>query len=57
MLQVTLYKNPDPYPYYSDNLTSYKTVSATPLHNNLRSGYVDLDLGFSDMFSFNYISF
>lgn len=57
MLQVTLYKNPDPYPYYSDNLTTYKTVSATPLHNNLRSGYVDLTLSFSDMFSFNYISF
>ena len=57
MNTLKLYKNPKPYPFYSAALTEYKTITVTPVHQNLRSGYVDLQLSLDDLFSFNYLSY
>lgn len=57
MNTLTLYKNSKPYPYYSNSLTTVKTIDVTPFNQNLRSGYVDLQLVGDEMFSFNYISY
>lgn len=56
MNTITLYKNPHPYPYYG-GITLYKTVVATPRHQNIRSGYIDMSLTTDEVFSFNYLSF
>ncbi len=55
MVTVTLYRNAYPYPYFSDSLEVYKTVQATPRHQNLKSGYVDLQLTMGNILNFNYI--
>lgn len=57
MVEVRLYKNPDPYPYYSNNLSLYKTISATPRNVDLRTGFIDVQLNPDNMFAFNYLSF
>lgn len=55
---VRLYKNPDPYPYFSNNLTLYKTINnVKPINKNVRSGYIDCQLTFDDILSFNYLAF
>jgi hypothetical protein len=56
MNTVKLYKNPYPYPYYG-NISNYKTVSATPRNQDLRSGYIDMQLTMDEIFAFNYLSF
>lgn len=57
MVEVKLYRNPNPYPYYSNSLTTVKTVTAKPINTDLRSGYVDMQISHAEMFTFNYISF
>lgn len=58
MNTLTLYKNSKPYPYYSENaLTVFKTLTVTPLNQNLKSGFVDLQLGLDDLLNFNYLSY
>lgn len=54
---IMLYKNPDPYPHYNDSITIYKTLTATPRNQDLKSGYIDMSLSINDVFSFNYLSF
>lgn len=56
MNEFKLYKNPNPYPYYG-NITTYKTIFVTPRHQDLQSGYVDLQLTYEEILSFNYVSF
>lgn len=56
MNSVTLYKNPYPYPYFG-GITSYKNIQATPRNQNLRSGFIDMQLSFDEVLSFNYLSF
>ena len=56
MNTITLYKNGHPYPYYG-NITSYKTVQATPRNQDIQSGYIDMTLTADDIFQFNYLSF
>lgn len=56
MNTVRLYKNPYPYPYYGD-ISNYKTVLASPRHQDLRSGYIDMQLTMDEIFAFNYLSF
>ncbi len=57
MNTVILYTNSSPYPFYSDTIDTYKTVQATPRHQDLRSGYIDMQLTMNDIFGFNYLSF
>lgn len=57
MNEVKLYRNTGPYPYYNDTITTIKTVTATPLNQNLRSGYVDLQLTLSEADNVNYLSY
>lgn len=56
MNTVRLYKNPNPYPYYG-GITSYKTIQATPKNQNLKSGFIDMQLTFDEVLQFNYLSF
>lgn len=56
MNTVKLYKNPHPYPHYG-GITEYKTIQATPRNQNLKSGYVDMQLSLDEILSFNYVSF
>lgn len=57
MNTLTLYKNSKPYPYYSNSLTTVKTLNVTPFNQNLRSGYIDIELTGDEMFTFNYLSY
>lgn len=58
MNELRLYKNTGPYPYYKDTITLFKgPLNVTPLHQNLRSGYVDLQLTLDEINSFNYLSY
>ncbi|NCC80154.1 MAG: hypothetical protein EOM07_11200, partial [Clostridia bacterium] len=58
MNTLQLYKNSKPYPYYSSSLTAYGSAkSVTPVNQNLRSGYVDLQLTLDDLLEFNYLSY
>ena len=56
MNTVTLYKNPNPYPFYG-SISTYKTVSATPRNQDIKAGYIDMSLTMDEVFSFNYLSF
>lgn len=58
MNSLQLYKNSKPYPYYSNSIVAYGAArSVTPIHQDLRSGYVDMQLTLEDLFSFNYLSY
>lgn len=57
MNTLTLYKNTAPFPHFNDSIAFYKSFNVTPLHQNLRSGYVDLQLSLDDLMSFNYLSY
>lgn len=54
MNEVRLYKNPYPYPQYG-SISLYKTIQATPRNQNLRSGYINLQLTPTEIMNFNYI--
>lgn len=56
MNTVKLYKNPNPYPYYGA-ITEYKSIQASPRNQDIRGGYVDVQLSMDEIFNFNYISF
>lgn len=58
MNAVQLYKNPKHYPQYTHSITAYgPVVYATPRNMDLKSGYVDLAVDFTDVDSCNYLSF
>lgn len=57
MNELKLYKNPKPYPFYSATLTLYKTLSVTPRNQDLKTGYIDLQLTNDESLLFNYLSF
>lgn len=54
MNNITLYKNPSPYPQYGA-ITNYKTITATPRNQDLRRGFFDIQLTTDEIMSFNYI--
>ena len=54
MNEVRLYKNPYPYPQYG-GISLYKTIQATPRNQNLKSGYIDVQLTMDEIMNFNYI--
>lgn len=54
---LTLYQNTAPYPYFKDSITLYKSLNVTPVNQNLRSGYVDLQLELDELTAFNYLSY
>ncbi len=56
MNTIKLYKNPNPYPFYG-TISEYKSVQASPRNQNVRTGYVDLQLSMGEIFNFNYLSF
>lgn len=58
MNELKLYYNRKPYPYYNEgSLTTIKTFQVTPFNQNLKSGYVDLQLSDDDITEFNYLSY